>query len=163
MSSQFASMSIDTLSKYVDNVTGLDYSNPDYVIVLWIASGKGVLTAKLALFFICLMSGTGDAKVAFTYPELDSWMSLDNGHFMHNTSRDVASKLPRGVRLVEPHDDSAESEGSDAESDDDSAQSEDSGAETDGDGDGAGDGGEAGRSGSHFQHAEAGPSQPSHV
>lgn len=131
-SSRFASMSIDSPSEYIDSVADLDYNDPDYVTIPWTWCGKGHLTIRLGLFFICLMAGTGNATVEFTYPELDSWVPLGNGSFMHNTSGEVASKLPRGARLIEPEDDSAD------------------------------DGGEAGPSGSQFQHSEAGPSQSQH-
>ena len=151
-SSRFASMSIDSPSEYVDSVAGLEYNNPDYVAIPWTAWGKGNLTIRLGLFFICLMAGTGNATVDFTYPELDSWMRLNNGKFMHNTSGDVASKLPRGGRLIEPEDDGADdggeapSPGSPQHSEAGPSQSQHS---------------EAGPSQS--QHSEAGPSQFQHT
>lgn len=110
-SSRFASMSIDSPSEYIDSVANLDYNDPDYVTIPWTSWGKGHLTIRLGLFFICLMAGTGNATVHFTYPELDSWMPLGNGSFMHNTSGEVASKLPRGARLIELEDDSADDGG----------------------------------------------------
>jgi hypothetical protein len=68
------SMSIDSSGgrSYVESGKGFEYQDPKYQLIPWTNSGKGVLTVRLALFYLCLMAGYGSGDVRTQYPELDT-------------------------------------------------------------------------------------------
>ncbi|KAK0753557.1 hypothetical protein B0T18DRAFT_397158 [Schizothecium vesticola] len=92
LSTTFQTMSISS-TQYSNRNPTTDFEQPKYQVIDWISSGKGVLTVKLALFYLCLMAGHGPSNIQTSYPRLNSWCRLENGTFRHNTSGRTAIQL----------------------------------------------------------------------
>ncbi|KAK3358062.1 hypothetical protein B0T25DRAFT_499810 [Lasiosphaeria hispida] len=92
LSTTFQTMSISS-APYSDMNPTTNFQQPKYQVIDWISSGEGVLTVKLALFYLCLMAGHGPSNIQASYPRLNSWCPLENGTFRHNTSGRTARQL----------------------------------------------------------------------
>jgi hypothetical protein len=44
-------------------MSDIEYQPPKYQAIPWSNKGKGVLTVRLALFYLCLMAGYGDSTI----------------------------------------------------------------------------------------------------
>ncbi|EEU43002.1 uncharacterized protein NECHADRAFT_83683 [Fusarium vanettenii 77-13-4] len=78
------------------------YEDPEYVTVPWGAHGSNRLTTKLTLWFLAVMATNGDKFLDYSYPDLDSWRSTEDGYYIHNTSGAKKSRLSRGEQIQEP-------------------------------------------------------------
>jgi hypothetical protein len=101
LSSTFQTLSISEPSApYSDSHPTTDFQRPKYQVIEWSSSGEGVLTVKLALFYLCLMAGHGPSNIQVSYPRLNSWCRLDeDGTFRHNTSGRTATQLSSRDRV----------------------------------------------------------------
>ncbi|KAK3374232.1 hypothetical protein B0T24DRAFT_704490 [Lasiosphaeria ovina] len=98
LSTTFQTLSISS-APYSDRSPTTDFQPPKYQVIDWINSGEGVLTVKLALFYLCLMAGHGPSNIQASYPRLNSWCRLENGTFRHNTSGRTAGQLSSKDRV----------------------------------------------------------------
>ena len=92
LSTAFQTLSTSS-APYSDRNPTTDFQPPKYQVINWISSGQGVLTVKLALFYLCLMAGYGSSDIKASYPRLDSWRQLESGLFRHNTSGRTVNQL----------------------------------------------------------------------
>ncbi|KAF5974096.1 hypothetical protein FBULB1_7928 [Fusarium bulbicola] len=78
------------------------YYDPEYAVIPWNAHGEEVLTIKLALWCLIMMAMSGDRRIDYSYPPLDSWRYEGKG-YVHNTSGATKAKLAAGDHLwLEP-------------------------------------------------------------
>ncbi|KAL7785173.1 hypothetical protein V8C37DRAFT_394595 [Trichoderma ceciliae] len=78
------------------------YLDPEYVTILMNASGEKVLTAKLALWALAMMSVNGDNSIEYKYPALNSWRGPVGGSYTHNTSGAMKNTLDSSDEHEEP-------------------------------------------------------------
>jgi len=94
LSSSVQAMSLShTTESYVESGRGWEFKQPQYQVIPWDNHGKGVLTVRLGLFYLCLMAGYGWNHIQNEYPKLNTWCQLDDGTFRHNTSGLVKTAL----------------------------------------------------------------------
>lgn len=98
LSTTFQTLSISS-APCSDRSPTTDFQQPKYQVIDWISSGEGVLTVKLALFYLCLTAGHGPSNIQVSYPRLNSWCRLENGTFRHNTSGRTAGQLSSKDRV----------------------------------------------------------------
>ncbi|RJE18085.1 hypothetical protein PHISCL_09576 [Aspergillus sclerotialis] len=79
----------------------MDYKPIEYRSIPWTNSGNGVLTVKLALWWLHMMAAAPgcDTSVQTEYPPLDSWVTSQN-IYRHSSAGITAKSLPKGARLI---------------------------------------------------------------
>ena len=79
----------------------MDYKPIEYKSIPWSNSGKGVLTVKLALWWLHMMAAAPgcDTSVRTEYPPLDSWVTSQN-IYRHLSTGITTKSLPKAARLI---------------------------------------------------------------
>ncbi|KAK2804695.1 hypothetical protein FQN50_006535 [Emmonsiellopsis sp. PD_5] len=78
-------MSVSKSSSFQDDSSGIEYNPIEFKSIPWASSGHGVLTVKLALWWIHMLASAPeqDTSVKSWYPPLDGWEALGDGTYRH--------------------------------------------------------------------------------
>ncbi|KAK3303884.1 uncharacterized protein B0T15DRAFT_494387 [Chaetomium strumarium] len=88
-----------------DTHTNFDLTSPRSATIRWSAEGDGVMTVRLALFFLCMLATEHDgANLGLdSYPPLHSWTRTGDSEFTHNTTGRIVTAQPPNGRVFEEH------------------------------------------------------------